>query len=96
MKAQAPHRDMKELDAKLRRWQKRHDTPAKVAAAHRKVAPGSRGTVHGVRERTGKYGTPEGPSEESEGKAERLSSTRYFETAEAILSSPVSKLLPDS
>ena len=37
MKAQAPHRDMKELDAKLRRWQKRHDTPAKVAAAHRKV-----------------------------------------------------------
>jgi hypothetical protein len=25
------------LDAKLRQWQKKHDTPAKVAAAHRKV-----------------------------------------------------------
>lgn len=26
-----------QLDAKLRRWRKRHDTPAKVAAAHRRV-----------------------------------------------------------
>ena len=24
-------------DAKLRAWRKRHDTPAKVAAAHRKI-----------------------------------------------------------
>ena len=29
--------DLKKVDAKLRQWQKRHDTPAKVAAAHRKV-----------------------------------------------------------
>jgi len=28
---------LKNLDAKLRRWQKRHDTPEKVGAAHRKV-----------------------------------------------------------
>ena len=26
-----------ESDAKLRAWRKRHDTPAKVAAAHRKI-----------------------------------------------------------
>ena len=37
MKTQAPPLDMKKLDAKLRQWQKRHDTPAKVAEAHRKV-----------------------------------------------------------
>ncbi|MEO5657870.1 MAG: hypothetical protein ABIO65_00835 [Nitrospiria bacterium] len=29
--------DLAKLNAKLRAWQKRHDTPAKVAAAHRKV-----------------------------------------------------------
>ena len=32
-----PPFDLKKLDAKLRQWQKRHDTPAKVAEAHRKV-----------------------------------------------------------
>ena len=37
MKTQALPLDMKKLDAKLRQWQKRHDTPAKVAEAHRKV-----------------------------------------------------------
>jgi hypothetical protein len=37
MKTQAPPLDMKKLDAKLRQWQKKHDTPAKVAEAHRKV-----------------------------------------------------------
>jgi hypothetical protein len=37
MKTHAPFLDMKKLDAKLRQWQKRHDTPAKVAEAHRKV-----------------------------------------------------------
>jgi hypothetical protein len=29
--------DLQKLDAKLRAWQKEHNTPAKVAAAHRKV-----------------------------------------------------------
>lgn len=29
--------DLAELNAKLWVWQKRHDTPEKVAAAHRKV-----------------------------------------------------------
>ena len=29
--------DLKQANAKLRRWQARHDTPEKVAAAHRKV-----------------------------------------------------------
>ena len=51
-----------------------------------KSAPGSRGPVHGVRERTGEYGPPEDPSERAEGEAERLGSTRYFETAEGTLS----------
>lgn len=38
MKSRPPQPlDIKELDAKLRQWQKRHDTPEKVAAAHRKV-----------------------------------------------------------
>jgi hypothetical protein len=38
MKTQAPPPlDLKKVDAKLRQWQKRHDTLAKVAAAHRKV-----------------------------------------------------------
>jgi len=32
-----PPLDLKKLDANLRQWQKKHDTPAKVAAAHRKV-----------------------------------------------------------
>jgi hypothetical protein len=29
--------DLAQADAKLRQWQQRHDTPEKVAAAHRKV-----------------------------------------------------------
>jgi len=29
--------DISELNAKLRNWQKEHDTPEKVAAAHRTV-----------------------------------------------------------
>ncbi len=29
--------DFAKLNAKLQRWQRKHDTPAKVAAAHRKV-----------------------------------------------------------
>jgi hypothetical protein len=29
--------DLKQANTKLRRWQERHDTPEKVAAAHRKV-----------------------------------------------------------
>lgn len=29
--------DLQKLDAKLRAWRKEHNTPAKVAAAHRKV-----------------------------------------------------------
>lgn len=29
--------DLASLNAKLQRWQKKHDTPVKVAAAHRKV-----------------------------------------------------------
>ncbi|MBI5197981.1 MAG: hypothetical protein HZA19_05160 [Nitrospirae bacterium] len=29
--------DLAKLNDKLRAWQKRHDTPEKVAAAHRKV-----------------------------------------------------------
>ncbi len=37
MKTHTPPLDMKKLDAKLRQWQKRHDTPEKVAEAHRKV-----------------------------------------------------------
>lgn len=37
MKTQAPPIDLKKLNAKLRQWQKQHDTPEKVAAAHRKV-----------------------------------------------------------
>jgi hypothetical protein len=36
MKTQAPL-DLKKADAKLRQWQQRHDTPEKVAVAHRKV-----------------------------------------------------------
>ena len=32
-----PPLDLKKLDAKLRQWQKRHDTSEKVAEAHRKV-----------------------------------------------------------
>ena len=50
-----------------------------------KSTSGSSGPVHGVRERTGEYGPPEGPSEGSEGGAERLGATRYFETAEGSL-----------
>jgi hypothetical protein len=37
MKTQVPPLNMKALDAKLRQWQKRHNTPVKVAEAHRKV-----------------------------------------------------------
>ncbi len=29
--------DLAKLNAKLRKWQKRHETPEKVAAEHRKV-----------------------------------------------------------
>jgi fido (protein-threonine AMPylation protein) len=47
---------------------------------------GTRRPVDGVRERTGEYGSPEDPPEESEESAEQLGSTRYFETAEGTLS----------
>jgi len=36
MKTQARHRDMKELDAKLHRWQKKHADPAKRAMLYRR------------------------------------------------------------
>ena len=29
--------DLAQTDTRLRQWRKQHDTPAKVAAAHRKV-----------------------------------------------------------
>jgi fido (protein-threonine AMPylation protein) len=45
-----------------------------------KSASGSSGPVHGVRERTGEYGSSEDPSEKEVG------STRYFETAEGTFS----------
>jgi fido (protein-threonine AMPylation protein) len=48
--------------------------------------PEPRGRVDGVRERTGEYGSPQGAPEEPEKNAERLGSTRYFETAEGTLS----------
>lgn len=37
LKKQVPPSTSKKLDAKLRQWQKKHDTPEKVAEAHRKV-----------------------------------------------------------
>lgn len=42
------------------------------------------GEVHGVREGTGEYGSPEGTSGEGEDSSSPLDSTRYLETAQGI------------
>lgn len=35
--ASVPSSDLAKIGARLKRWRKQHDTPAKVAAAHRRV-----------------------------------------------------------
>ena len=48
--------------------------------------PRARRRVHGVRERTGDYGSPQEPTQESEAESGQVGSTRYFDTAEGTLS----------
>jgi fido (protein-threonine AMPylation protein) len=55
-----------------------------------RTSEGDSGTgrpVHGVRERTGEYGSPQEPSEEKE-DSQQIDSTRLFDTAEGPLSYP--------
>jgi fido (protein-threonine AMPylation protein) len=69
--------------------------PATVAQAARYSGEGGGGApesptgagepVHGIREPTGQYGSPEDPDDEAEGQSE-LGSTREFDTAEGRLS----------
>lgn len=49
--------------------------------------PGTGRPVHGVRERTGEYGSSQGPSEEKE-DSQQIDSTRLLDTAEGPLSYP--------
>jgi Fic family protein len=52
------------------------------------------GEVHGIREGTREYGSPEGTSQEGRGSTKPLDSTRYFETAQGVKTySEISEIL---
>ena len=60
--------------------------PGEAGGGSPESGPGKSGRVDGVREPAGQYRTPEDAPEDPAEDAERLGSTRYFETPEGALS----------